>query len=105
VEITGQANAASQLIPLLEASPWLERVEFTSPVTKGQGKEQFRVKAAWEPGPKDRVGAPPLPPAVPPGAVPARPRRERSVSPTTIDPRPRPRLGPPARMARPAAEP
>jgi hypothetical protein len=105
VEITGQANAASQLIPLLEASPWLERVEFTSPVTKGQGKEQFRVKAAWEPGPKDRVGAPPPPPAVPPGAVPARPRRERAVSPTTIDPGPRPRLGPPARMVRPAAEP
>jgi len=54
VEITGQANAASQLIPLLEASPWLERVEFTSPVTKGQDKEQFRIRAAWEPGPKDR---------------------------------------------------
>jgi len=54
VEITGQANAASQLIPLLEASPWLERVEFTSPVTKGQDKERFRIRAAWEPGPKDR---------------------------------------------------
>ena len=48
VELTGQADAASQLIPLLEASRWLERVEFTSPVTKLQGKEQLRIRAAWE---------------------------------------------------------
>ena len=48
VEITGQAGTASALIPALEASPWLERVEFTSPVTKGQGKEQFRLRANWE---------------------------------------------------------
>jgi Tfp pilus assembly protein PilN len=48
VELTGQADAASQLIPLLEASRWLERVEFTSPVTKLQGKEQFRIRASWE---------------------------------------------------------
>ena len=48
VELTGQADAASQLIPLLEASRWLERVEFTSPVTKLQGKEQFRLRAVWE---------------------------------------------------------
>jgi Tfp pilus assembly protein PilN len=48
VELTGQSDAASQLIPLLESSRWLERVEFTSPVTKLQGKEQFRIKAGWE---------------------------------------------------------
>jgi len=48
VELTGQADSASQLIPLLEASEWLERVEFTSPVTKTQSKEQFRIRAAWE---------------------------------------------------------
>ncbi len=48
VELSGQADAASQLIPLLEASRWLERVEFTSPVTKSQGKEQFKIRAAWE---------------------------------------------------------
>ena len=48
VELTGQADAASTLIPLLEASPRLERVEFTSPVTKTQNKEQFRIRAAWE---------------------------------------------------------
>jgi Tfp pilus assembly protein PilN len=58
VELTGQADAASQLIPLLEASRWLERVEFTSPVTKLQGKEQFRIRAAWE-----------TPRAVPPAPV------------------------------------
>lgn len=47
-ELIGQAGTASALIALLEASPWLERVEFTAPVTKGQGKEQFRVHASWE---------------------------------------------------------
>jgi Tfp pilus assembly protein PilN len=48
LELGGFANAASQLIPLLEASPFLERVEFTSPVTKGRDREQFRLRAAWE---------------------------------------------------------
>jgi Tfp pilus assembly protein PilN len=48
VELTGQADGASALIPLLEASSRLERVEFTSPVIKTQGKEQFRIRAAWE---------------------------------------------------------
>ena len=48
VEITGQATTASALVPLLEASPWLERVEFTAPVTRAQAKEQFRLHAAWE---------------------------------------------------------
>ena len=48
VELTGQADSASTLIPLLEASDRLERVEFTSPVTKTDNKEQFRIRAAWE---------------------------------------------------------
>jgi len=48
VELTGQAAAASALIPLLENSPLLERVEFTSPVTRGRDREQFRIHAAWE---------------------------------------------------------
>ena len=48
LELGGFANAASQLIPLLEASPTLERVEFTSPVTKGRDREQFRLRATWE---------------------------------------------------------
>jgi general secretion pathway protein L len=48
VELVGQSDAASALIPLLEASPRLERVEFISPVTKTQNKEQFRIRAAWE---------------------------------------------------------
>jgi len=48
LELAGFANAASQLIPLLEASPGLERVEFTSPVTKGRDREQFRLRATWE---------------------------------------------------------
>ncbi len=48
VELTGQATAANQLIPLLEGSANLEKVEFASPVTRGRDKEQFRIKAAWE---------------------------------------------------------
>ena len=48
IELVGQSDAASALIPLLEASDRLERVEFTSPVTKTQNKEQFRLRAAWE---------------------------------------------------------
>lgn len=48
VEMAGQAGAASQLIPLLENSSGLARVEFTSPVTKSQDKDQFRLKAVWK---------------------------------------------------------
>lgn len=48
VELAGFATAANQLIPLLEGSPTLERVEFTSPVTTRKDKEQFRLKASWE---------------------------------------------------------
>jgi Tfp pilus assembly protein PilN len=72
IEITGQAGAANQLIPLLENSPSLARVEFTAPVTKAGDKEQFRIKAAWknvpkppEPGPKPQT--PVSPPARPAG--------------------------------------
>jgi Tfp pilus assembly protein PilN len=52
VELTGQADGASALIPLLEGSSRLERAEFTSPVTKTQSKEQFRIRAAWEKAPQ-----------------------------------------------------
>lgn len=50
VELTGQAQAAAALIPLLENSPRLERAEFSSPVTRGRDREQFRIRAAWEGG-------------------------------------------------------
>jgi len=74
LEITGQAAAANQLIPLLENSPSLTRVEFTAPVTKAGDKEQFRIKAAWKSIPKEpaaaapRPAARPAPRAAPPGA-------------------------------------
>lgn len=67
VELTGQAGAASALIPLLENSPRFERVEFSSPVTRGRDKEQFRIRTAWEeaaaapgakPGPATTAPAP-----------------------------------------------
>jgi Tfp pilus assembly protein PilN len=72
VELAGFAGSAAQLIPILEASPTLERVEFTSPVTKGRDREQFRLKAAWEgvrSGAETRPGAAPSPPVPPAGAV------------------------------------
>src|SRR4030095_730634 len=65
IELTGQAGAASSLIPLLENSPRYERVEFASPVTRGRDREQFRIRAAWE--------TPPPPPAAPPTAAPGTP--------------------------------
>jgi Tfp pilus assembly protein PilN len=82
VELTGQAAAAAVLIPLLENSPRLERVEFASPVTRGREREQFRIRAAWEP-PAGAAAAPARPPAevrpatprrgsVPPGGGPGR---------------------------------
>jgi len=63
LEITGQAAAANQLIPLLENSPSLTRVEFTAPVTKAGDKEQFRIKAAWKIAPVPEPPPPPTPPA------------------------------------------
>jgi general secretion pathway protein L len=67
VELTGAAAAASTLIPLLENSPRLERVEFSSPVTRGRdNKEQFRIRAAWEPG-----GGSAAPPAAAAAATPS----------------------------------
>jgi Tfp pilus assembly protein PilN len=84
VELTGQAGAASALIPLLENSPQLERVEFASPVTRGREKEQFRIRATWEaPGggrartasvPPDATVNPPLPAPVGPAGTAARAR-------------------------------
>ena len=69
VELTGQAGAASNLIPLLENSPRLERVEFASPVTRGRDREQFRIRAAWEaPAPPAPAAAPQPPAARPPAA-------------------------------------
>jgi Tfp pilus assembly protein PilN len=72
VELTGQAAAASTLIPLLENSPRLERVEFSSPVTRGRDKEQFRIKASWEA--PARATATPAPQATAPPATPPRAR-------------------------------
>jgi Tfp pilus assembly protein PilN len=93
VELTGQAGAASTLIPLLENSPRLERVEFASPVTRGRDREQFRIRAAWEapsaatqappaPTAKAPAGVPPViapPAAVPPGVMPPAVRGDESA--------------------------
>jgi Tfp pilus assembly protein PilN len=90
VEMTGQAAAASTLIPVLENSPRFQRVEFASPVTRGRDKEQFRIQAGWEtppgslvaaaiaappapaPGPS-RAAGPPTPSALAPGGPSSRP--------------------------------
>jgi Tfp pilus assembly protein PilN len=61
VELTGQADGASLLIPLLEASSRLERAELTSPVTKTQNREQFRIRAAWEKPPHPAAPHPAAP--------------------------------------------
>jgi Tfp pilus assembly protein PilN len=78
LELSGFAAGASQLIPLLEASPAFERVEFTSPVTKGRDKEQFRLKASWERPPAPTgVAAPPEGKRPPRTGAPARQSQPR----------------------------
>jgi Tfp pilus assembly protein PilN len=82
LEITGQAAAANQLIPLLESSPSLVRVEFTAPVTKAGDKEQFRIKAAWKSAAPPEAPQPTPPtgtkPSVPSGRAPVRPGAAQS---------------------------
>jgi Tfp pilus assembly protein PilN len=73
VELTGQAQAASALIPVLENSPRLERVEFSSPVTRGRDREQFRIRAAWEGGSPTPASADRQPTSEPAGGRPRRP--------------------------------
>ena len=56
IELSGFADSASDLIPLLDRSPHFEKVEFLAPVTKemqmrGDGnkeKERFKIKAKIE---------------------------------------------------------
>src|SRR5437867_3867352 len=110
VELTGQAGAASTLIPLLENSPRLERVEFASPVTRGRDREQFRIRASWEPPGTTAAGssvapptpaspalAPPVPAATSGAAAPgARPAGPRAGSPDASEDVP-PRAVPPGR--------
>jgi general secretion pathway protein L len=56
IELSGFADSASDLIPLLDRSPLFEKVEFLAPVTKemqmrGDGnkeKERFKIKAKIE---------------------------------------------------------
>jgi general secretion pathway protein L len=56
IELSGFADSASDLIPLLDKSPFFEKVEFMAPVTKemhmrGDGnkeKERFKIKAKIE---------------------------------------------------------
>jgi len=88
VELTGQAAAASALIPLLENSPRLERAEFASPVTRGRDKEQFRIRASWE-----IAAAPPPAKLTPPREV-QRPRAPGSTP--TMEPGLQPRRPPDA---------
>jgi Tfp pilus assembly protein PilN len=91
IEITGQAAAANQLIPLLEGSGWLDRVEFTSPVTRGRDKEQFRLRAAWELGPRGPASpalsaAAPAPAGTGPRSAPAGPIARPGSAPAVATP-------------------
>ena len=56
IEISGYADSASDLVPLLDKSPFFEKVEFLAPVTKEKHlrpggekeKERFKMKAKLE---------------------------------------------------------
>jgi len=102
VELTGQANAAAALIPLLENSPRFERVEFSSPVTRGRDREQFRIRAAWEGGPGRIITTAAVPPplAVAPPPAARTPRATMPQSPTQ-DPDAAAMDAPPVRPRRP----
>jgi hypothetical protein len=43
--INGYADSSSTLIPLLEDSPYFEKVEFVGPIKKRRDKEQFKLSA------------------------------------------------------------
>ena len=43
--IRGYASSASALIPILEASPYFEKLAFSGPIKKAGDKEQFRLTA------------------------------------------------------------
>jgi len=43
--ISGYADSSSTLIPLLEDSPFFEKVEFVGPIKKTRDKEQFKLSA------------------------------------------------------------
>jgi hypothetical protein len=89
--MTGQAGAASNLIPLLENSPRLERVEFASPVTRGRDREQFRIRAAWEAPAPPPVALPvPAPGAVRPPAAPGAGQPPPGETPPAANPGARP---------------
>jgi len=106
VELTGQAAAASALIPLLENSPRLERVEFASPVTRGREKEQFRIRASWEPGGASAVGSAAVapPPLSAPGGEGARPPRPLAAPPGQIAPPPGQIAPPPGQVVPPPGQ-
>jgi Tfp pilus assembly protein PilN len=90
VELTGQASAASGLIPLLENSPRLESVGFVSPVTRGRDKEQFRIRAAWEPGGARAAATTTVapPPEPPPATLDPAARAGRQPQPAPVVPPP-----------------
>jgi len=90
VELTGQAAAASSLIPVLENSPRFERVEFASPVTRGRDKEQFRIRTTWESGAPAVAAEPPRPPAQRPSAPRVGADRTPALEPAQLQPRPSP---------------
>ena len=90
VELTGQAGAASALIPVLENSPRFERVEFASPVTRGRDKEQFRIRTTWESGAPAVTAVPPRQPAQRPAAPRVGADRTPALEPSQLQPRPSP---------------
>lgn len=87
VELTGQAAAASSLIPVLENSPRFERVEFASPVTRGRDKEQFRIRTAWESGGPASPAEPPRQPAQWPAGPRVRADQAPALQPSQLQPR------------------
>jgi general secretion pathway protein L len=59
LEVQGNAENASALIPLLERSPFFENVGFTAPSNRGRdNRETFSLKANIEMLKKEKAGKP-----------------------------------------------
>jgi len=80
IDLSGFANAASEIIPILEKSKYFEDVKFKSSVVKDRSteKEKFNVTATVS---REQEAAPPA------GAPEAEPRKPNNVKPQKRSPR------------------
>jgi hypothetical protein len=65
IQLAGEAESAEPLVKAFDSSPFFNRSEFTTPITRGSVGDIFRMRASRETPPV----APPATPAQAPGAA------------------------------------